>query len=265
MSVIQQPLKLFALLTVFLCCFACGRTTDPNGQFTVTSSTQLLHLSEALARGFKQEQGKAITVKGTLGREHDLLNKDLTQLIITTEKFPAQNSQFVEDKIAFDQAIVISHPDNNVDKLSQTELTKIFTGETKNWKELDGIDRPIQVLTREPGASIKRIVEQNLMDLKGKQLYLNALAVNSNPEMRSAVSKIPGSIGYISTGALNSSVQKIKIVQPNTKFELKAPKVTIYAMWKKGNDGALLKEFLEYLDHSPQAKKIIQEEGYKIP
>ncbi|MDJ0625344.1 MAG: substrate-binding domain-containing protein [Candidatus Caenarcaniphilales bacterium] len=262
----KNPAQYIFILIVSLSCFACGKVVESGEQFTITSSTHLLHLSEALARGFKQEQGKAIVVKGTLGKEHELLNKELTQLIVTTEKLSNEYIQFEENPIAFDQTVVIIHPSNKLTKLSKEQLTEIFTGKATNWNDFGGNNTPIQILSRESGASIKRTFEQNFLELhEDQQLSLKALAVNSNPEMRSAISKIPGGIGYVSSGALDSSVQKLKIVKGNTKFEVKAPKVTIFAIWKAKNETLELKEFLEYLAHSPTAKKIIQEEGYRAP
>src|SRR5205814_4680994 len=50
-----------------------------------------------------------------------------------------------EYKMALDGLSVYVHSDNPVRELSLEHLERIFTGKTKNWKELGGGDSPITV------------------------------------------------------------------------------------------------------------------------
>jgi len=55
--------------------------------------------------------------------------------------------------IAVDSMVVVTHNSNPVDQLSQGELAAIFAGEITNWSEVGGTDRPINIITYEPGTA----------------------------------------------------------------------------------------------------------------
>ncbi|MDX1919749.1 MAG: substrate-binding domain-containing protein [Candidatus Caenarcaniphilales bacterium] len=244
---------------------SCGQVSTSNEPLSVTSSTQLLPLTESLARGFKNETNLSVVVKGTLGREAELLEKDLTDIIISSEELVgmSKNANLQKQAVAYDETLIVTYPQNKLQELTQDQLTEIFTGKIKNWKELGGENRKIQILARESGASIRRTFEKEFLNLQNAnlgRLALTALVVNSNSEMKSAVSKVPGSIGYLSIGSLDGSVQSVKVLKNGT--EVKSPRNLVFAVWRKDNTREELQSFLDYLLKSSEAKSICAEEGY---
>ena len=54
-----------------------------------------------------------------------------------------------EHIIAVDSMVVVTHADNPVDELTKEQLQKIFAGDIRNWSELGGPDKPINVIMHE--------------------------------------------------------------------------------------------------------------------
>ena len=55
--------------------------------------------------------------------------------------------------IAVDSMVVVTHSSNPVQQLSQEQLAGIFSGEIRNWSDVGGEDRPINVISYEPGTA----------------------------------------------------------------------------------------------------------------
>jgi phosphate transport system substrate-binding protein len=261
-----------ALVIIFVAfaLYACRQSHGLDSQFTITSSTPLIPLSEALASKSKSITGIPIVVKGSLGQEDELLRKNLTDLIITNQDLIAdsKNAEFDKKVIASDRTIVVTSIQNKVNFLTKGQLQKIFNGEIKNWAQLGGANRQIQVLTREPGASIRLSFESQFLtnSSEGNERFsLNALAVNSNPEMRSAISSIPGSIGYLSIGAQSDNLKRLRIVDDESGKEIEAPLLTVYAFWRSADTNEQLQSFLQFLNKNQAAKEVIIEEGFMLP
>jgi len=50
--------------------------------------------------------------------------------------------------VAWDALVVITHKDNPVDSISSEQLRKVYKGQITNWKELGGMDAPIELYAR---------------------------------------------------------------------------------------------------------------------
>lgn len=266
---LKNALQILFLFCTLLCCASCKQDGSSDEQFTITSSTQLLSLAESLASDYRSKSDISITVKGTLGQEEELLSKHLTGLIITTESlkdaFP--NGEIVEKVIANDKTVLVTNPGSGINKLTQSQLRKIFFGEIRNWSQVGGRNLAIQIITREAGASIRKSFETSYLKVPPSQagnLSFSALVVNSNQETRAAITNIKGSIGYLSVGTLGSPIQEIEVVDDQSKQKLEVPLTTIYAAWRADDKSSELAKFVNYLIQSTSARKVVVDEGYLI-
>src|ERR1700730_7980842 len=69
------------------------------------------------------------------------------------------------------------HPSNAVRSLTSAQLTDIFNGTTRNWKDVGGADQPIVVVAAQPGDGVRSMVEGKL--LKGGELTKDARAMSN--------------------------------------------------------------------------------------
>ncbi len=255
--------NLIYLLISFLFCNLQYGCSERQNYLTITSSTQLLSLAETLALDFRHKSQNnllSVSVKGSLGQEEDLLNKDLTDLLISERDLSIENNNLSSQIIATDQLIIISHPENNLKEIKLESLQKIFSGEITNWYKINKHSETIQVLSREAGSPIRKEFERAFLN-NNLNISLSALIVNSNPEMRSAIASIKGSIGYISIGSLNESVQSLKIINIDNT-EIKMPTENIYLIWKTNNQKPELISFLDYFKNNKSSNQIIKEQGF---
>jgi len=119
--------------------------------------------------------------------------------------------QIGESRVAF-----AVHPSNAVKSLTNAQLTDVFVGKIKNWKEIGGADQPIVVVAAQPGDGLRAMVESSL--IKGSSLPSDTRAMPNATQVPKIVSQLPGAIGILAPASIDSSVAELRgetsIVQP---------------------------------------------------
>lgn len=189
-----------------------GSTTCQN-VFLLPSST-----------GFKQENGIELQVEG-IGSVKGIiaLIKGEAKVSAISEAMPmavasAQlldptlsvpgNLQFHE--ITKDKIVMIVNAKNKVNFLTPQQVTDIYTGKIKNWKELKGMNGKIRPIINRRGSGTEDTFYRALMN---EQDYANTVSktTNMNTIIRS-VSKDPNAIGIASERLVKGN-NKIKILK----------------------------------------------------
>lgn len=165
--------------------------------------------------------------------------------------------------LAYDGIAVIVNPQNTVENLSAEDLSKIFTGEIKNWKEIGGADGEIVLIGREAGSGTRDGFE-TVTDTRNKCKYRQELT--STGDVITTVASNPNAIGYASLASVKKNVKSIKIggveVSEETikdgSYALRRPFILI----TKG-DSALSQESQKFFDYatSEEAHEIILKAG----
>ncbi|NLC70476.1 MAG: phosphate ABC transporter substrate-binding protein [Desulfuromonadaceae bacterium] len=164
---------------------------------------------------------------------------------------------------AIDGVGVVVHPQNQVQALTFSQLQDIYAGKTVNWKELGGVDRAINLYTRDQASGTREV-------FAGKALNKGAVSpranvVVSNGAMKTAVANDPYGIGYVSVGHIDSSVAPVALdgVKP-TEDNVRAGKYKVarglYSL-TAGEPRGLVKAFLDYL-FSPSGQQIVIDKGF---
>ncbi len=121
----------------------------------------------------------------------------------------------VEHVIARDAIAVIVHPDNPVDELTLSQVSRIFRGEINNWKDLGGEDRPIVRVSRETNSGthvyfLEAVVRMG--DTDNKEIFsADTLLLPSSEGIISEVSDNPNAIGYDGLGYVTPTVKVLGI------------------------------------------------------
>jgi phosphate transport system substrate-binding protein len=126
--------------------------------------------------------------------------------------------------IAYDGVAIVVNPSNKVTKLHLVQVSDIFSGKIKNWKELGGDDLPIQVITRNDKSGTQDYFENHILkqkDLgqsefeknKSNNFSPDAKVVKDNVEMAKLIQSNPAGIGYMGMGsAVIDHKDKLKTV-----------------------------------------------------
>ncbi|RJP28253.1 MAG: phosphate ABC transporter substrate-binding protein [Candidatus Omnitrophota bacterium] len=122
-----------------------------------------------------------------------------------------------EMKVALDGLAVVVNPKNPVDKLTINQLADIFTGRIKNWKELNGPDQKIVILSREVNSGthvyFKEHVLRNNDTASKKEFAPSALLLSSSQAIADEIASNPAAIGYYGMGYISKAQKAIAVAK----------------------------------------------------
>lgn len=111
--------------------------------------------------------------------------------------------------IGQDGIAVIVHPDNNVSRLTTTQLRLIYQGWVERWSDLGGRGGDIVVLSREAGSGTRAEFESLIMG--SRRTTPTAQIAPSSEALVASVARQPDSIGYVSMSYLNDAVRALAL------------------------------------------------------
>ena len=132
-----------------------------------------------------QKVGEGLVAIGNTGRP---ITKE------ETEKYGLKTFAFAIDGVA-----VVVNPENSASQLASQQIRDIFAGKIQNWKELGGDAGPIHLFTRDEASGTREVFWEKLLN-KGP-IADTANVIQSNGAMKTAVSRDPAAIGYLSRSA----------------------------------------------------------------
>jgi phosphate transport system substrate-binding protein len=166
---------------------------------------------------------------------------------------------------------VITNKSNPVSNLTAAQVGSIFTGKTKEWSSALGgasATGPIEVFTRTSVAGVLTSFKSLL--LEGKSVEASATEESSEGLMRQAVESAPTGIGFVSNfqadkGGLNvASINGVACNQ-STAASGQYPGVSVFYEVTKGPATGAAASFINWIDKSAPAKKIIESQWVPIP
>lgn len=164
---------------------------------------------------------------------------------------------------AIDGVAVIVNPANTVRALTQEQISGMFAGKILNWREVGGVDKPINLYTRDEASGTREVFWEK--GLKKGDIAPGANFVVSNGAMKAAVSQDPDAIGYVSVGHIDAAVAPVAFggVMPTlqTVKEGKYPIARGLYSNTKGEPTGLTRKFIDYL-FSAEGQQIAVEKGF---
>ncbi|EIK52400.1 OmpA family protein [Stutzerimonas stutzeri TS44] len=110
-----------------------------------------------------------------------------------------------EQVVAIDGLAIVVHPDNPVQSLTTAQLAGLFAGEIGNWRELGGVDQPVQLHARDNRSGTWDTFNELVLARQGKSLAASARRYESNDELSRAVSMSAGAIGFTGLASLGQA------------------------------------------------------------
>lgn len=190
-----------------------------SGQIQIAGSTTVQPLAEVLAEAFTagnpdvtiEVQGGGSSVGVTSAGEGtvDIGNASRNVKVSEFETFP----DLQVFTIAFDGIAIVTNPDLELPSLSIDQVKAIFAGEITNYSEVGGPDAEIVVVSREEGSGTRAAFEELVMESGDTEALIteNALLQQSNGQVRTTVAETPNTIGYLSFGFLDASINTVAI------------------------------------------------------
>ena len=160
--------------------------------------------------------------------------------------------------------VPIANKETGVKNLSIKQLSDIFTGKIKNWRQVGGKNQSIIVINRSRGSGTRSTFEDLI--LKGKEA-VNSQEQDSNGTVKKIVNSTPGTISYISFPYANDqNIQKISInhIQPDNKNipTNKWPLWSYEHMYTKGKPNKATAAFIKYVLSKKVQRDLVPKIGY---
>ena len=175
-----------------------------------------------------------------------------------------------EHGIAVDGLLVVVHPDNPVDALTEDQISQLLSGEISNWSALGGPDLPVSVYSRDNNSGTFATIADRFLTPYDTTLSTRARIVAGNSEMSQSVFGDPGGIGYVGFAFKGdtkplSLVSSCGIAAEATEFAARTGEYplqrTLFLYTTSNPLPARAQGLLSYAK-SPQADGIIEKSGF---
>ncbi len=208
--------------------------TRGNIKITADESFQPLVDTEVFTFTHLYENAK---IKPIYKPEYDVISDfmdDSVKVIVSSRKLTDDQIRYLRDTLviartttfAYDALALVSHKENKDTLIAYNSIKDIFTGKTKNWKDIDGKSRlgGIRVVFDNTKSGNIRYFKE-LFEIKDT-LPENFFAVKSNAEVINFVSRNPDAIGVVSVNWISdkddslsmSFIKKVNIVAVSQQF-----------------------------------------------
>lgn len=191
------------------------------------------------------------------------------------EAMQADGIEPVEFVVARDAIAVVVNPNNPVSELTLQQVSDIYSGVIKNWKEVGGEDRPIVRLSRETNSGthvyfLERVLRLGEKD--NKTLFSpDTLLLPSSVGIIAEVADNPNAIGYDGLGYVTPDVKMVALAEsPGGAYILPSSEtvnLNLYPvardlyMYTAGQPQGVIASYLEWI-FSPEAQEIVKELGF---
>lgn len=126
-----------------------------------------------------------------------------------------------EHVIAIDGLAIIVHPANPLNALTKTQVAEIFSGNYTNWKQLGGIDLPINLYARDEKSGTWDTFKNTVL-AKRYALANNAHRFESNDRLSESISRDLQGIGFVGLASVLDA-KPLAISDETTKAILPKP------------------------------------------
>lgn len=247
---------------------AASAGADLSGSISMAGSTSMEKLSNALAESFMAKYpgvtvtaeftGSGAGVEAVAAGSVDIGNASRN---LTEEE---KAGGVAENIVAIDGIAVVTDPANTASGLTREQLSGIYTGKIRNWKDVGGADQAIVVVGREAGSGTRGAFEE-LLEIEDQCAYANEL--DSTGAVMAKVAATPGAIGYVSLDVIDDTVKTLSVdeVEPTVEnikggsYLLSRP----FVMATKGGiseQNEVVQALFEYLA-SDEGKALIESVG----
>jgi phosphate transport system substrate-binding protein len=175
-----------------------------------------------------------------------------------------------EIHVANDGITLVVNPSNPVNQLTIRQLSDIFTGKVKNWKELGGLDKKIVPLSRERNSGTHVFFLEHVVKLGNRknpnEFAAGVLMMPSSQAIIEEVKSNIQAIGYVGLGYLTNKEKALSIARdensPYVYPSIQAVNKRQYPVsrsllfYTNGQPKEMVKSFVDFV-LSPAGQKVV--------
>ena len=247
------PLLLFLLAGMATTASARERLS---GTLVITGSSTMAPLIAEMGRLFERKHsGVEVTVYGSNSAKGlSDARRDRNSIGMVSRMLNERERGLRAFPVAVDAICFIVSSRSSVRSLSRDQLSRIFSGNTGNWRELGGRDEPIRVLLRDDNRSSTKIISEylhiDIPQLKGVIIpAASAVAIKAIASNSSAIGYVSFAEAYRYAG----NYGKIRLLAIDGEAPTKAgiingtyPLIRVLNLVVKGEPTPLARKFIEF-------------------
>lgn len=271
-----KQLFLFLLLGLLFFVVSCGA---PKKAIQIKGSDTMVNLAQGWAEAFMLKNpdvavavtgggsgtGVAALISNTCSiaqSSREIKNKEIEM----AEKRGVEPKEFI---VANDGIALIVHPLNPISQLTIQQLSDIYTGKIKNWKEFNGPNQKIVALSRDRNSGTHVFFLEEVVKMGDKkspaEFAADVLMMPSSQAVIEEVSSNPEAIGYVGLGYVTKS-QKIVAVAKDFTFPYVLPAIETV----RSKQYPISRSLLFYTNGEPQGQLksfidfVLSKEGQQV-
>jgi phosphate transport system substrate-binding protein len=237
------------------------------------SDTLGAKLVPQLAEQFKLSHGRQlsfdIAAEGSSTAFTNLAS-DTADIGMSSRRIKAEETRFCESKgivlremeIAWDLIVIVVNEDNPVTNLTRQQVRQIFTGEIRDWSELEGKPGRVSAYTRNTSSgAYKDFMSLALGDL---EYGTRTQKMAGNEQIAAEVGANVNGVGYV--GYAYADAKGVRIVSIDGVLPVPAM-VNSYAfsrptyLYTRGEPAGMVKAFMDYIN-TPAGDVIVSSCGF---
>jgi len=262
------------LIAVLACmAFLSGAAAQAKDTIVVNGSTTVLPIGQATAEAYmKKDANVNISISGGgSGNGIKALIDKTAQIAMSSREMKKEEIELakarkvnpMEHKVAIDALTPIVHPSNPVANLTIEQLSLIYQGKIRNWKEVGGTDLQIVVISRDTSSGTYESWQEKI--LHKEKVTPRAQLQASSGAVVQAISKNRFAIGYVGIGYVNKSVKALTVngIVANDTNALKGtyPIARPLYYYTDGQPKGSVADYIKFVT-GPEGQKIVKKEGF---
>jgi len=243
-----------------------------------------VNLGQAWAEAFSQRTGTQVAVTGGgSGTGIAALINGTCDIAESSRKMEPDEYELAkkngvdprEFTVALDGIAVVVHPSNPVEKLTLEQLSDIFTGKIRSWKELGGFDSQIVILSREVNSGTHVYLKEHVLCRGNKECDAefaeSALLMPSSQSIAEEVAQNPKAIGYYGMGYISPKQKSVAVAESSEgpfakptiedvvsgKYSISRPLL----FYTNGEASGAVKQYIDFV-LSEEGQKIVSEQDF---
>ena len=165
--------------------------------------------------------------------------------------------------IAMDGIAVVVYPQNPVTRCNLQQLKSIYTGKSTNWREMNGHDAPIMVVSRDEASGTFEVFHHMVM--KDAELWPGALVVASNQSVVDVIRQSENAVGFVGVGYLDTTLKPLliegELPTPESIRTRRYKLARALNLYTNGEPQGDVADFIGFL-LSEAGQRIVQQEGF---
>jgi phosphate transport system substrate-binding protein len=264
---------LFIILAYIFFTAGCSSNISQNNIITISGSDTMFELTSKLAEEYmKDHSGISVKVDGggTATGIRQLIKGEI-DICTASRNLKPEEAKLLADYygslglvflIAKDALSIYINPKNNIHNLTQTELSKIFSGEITNWKALGGKDAAIVTIIRNPNSGTYLYFKDHV--LEGEDYMDNSIVEPTTKDIVKLVETNENAIGYGGMGykgnIFHAKINGIEPTENNVRNDT-YPIIRYLHFFTTTAPGGEVKRFIDWV-LSPAGQSVVRKAGF---